>query len=55
MSRAESGFVQNGDFPHVARPGPSPEEPDQQLEKTAVGAKITGFGVSRGKSVVTTS
>jgi hypothetical protein len=22
--------VKNGDFPHIARPGPSPEEPDLQ-------------------------
>ncbi len=36
-------YVQNGDFPHVAAWVPPPRNQTSKLEKTTVGAKITGF------------
>jgi hypothetical protein len=49
------GYMQNGDFSHVAARVPPPRNQTSKLEKTTVGAKVTGFGVWWGKSVVTTS
>ena len=43
FGRAGSGNVQNGDFPHVAARVPPPRNQTNKLEKTTVGAKITGF------------
>ncbi len=42
-------------FPTSPARVPPPRNQTSKLEKTTVGAKITGFGVSWGKSVVTTS
>jgi hypothetical protein len=36
-------YVQNGDFPHVASWVPPPRNQISKLEKTTVGAKITGL------------
>jgi hypothetical protein len=47
--------MENGDFPHVAAWVPPPRNQTSKLEKTTVGAQTTGFVVSWGKSVVTTS
>jgi hypothetical protein len=47
--------MQNGDFPHVTVRVPPPRNQTCKLEKTTVGAKITGFRLWWGKSVVTTS
>jgi hypothetical protein len=38
-----SDYVQNGDFPHVASWVPPPRNQISKLEKTTVGAKITGL------------
>jgi hypothetical protein len=48
-------YVQNGDFSHVAARVPPPRNQTSKLEKTTVGAKITGSRGVVGKSVVTTS
>jgi hypothetical protein len=50
-----TGYVQNGDFPHVAARVPPPRNQTSKLEKITVGPKITGSRGVVGKTVVTIS
>ncbi len=45
----EADYTQNGDFPHVAARVPPPRNQTSKLEKTTVGAKITGLPGVVGK------